>query len=349
MPDQGVGVLASFVGSTLVTAGLFVQKRAMTAHDVATSTTERDSARESASPSRPYYMQFGWIMGTALWLSGQVLCGFGQGVAPQSVTAVMGSWNIILTLIISAVFLGERITNRAKLAALCLAGGCSWIVVAQPSHSHTETSDSLWRGCRSFSFILAVIICSGFLICMRVVSGKRARGTPTATLSAVEFVCVAAVFGCFAAISSKSMFSLIVASFSKATFAVANLAFVVSVVGVVAFGCCQIHFINMAFRKGRAAVVIPCYMGLSMTGQMVIGGVLFFKEFENLGGYDIVIFWLGLIPLLAGIFLMTNHDSPVDTKPTEAPFSNISMNVEPAALIELGLPSNDGSKHCNIV
>eukprot|EP00927_Polykrikos_kofoidii_P026879 TRINITY_DN2385_c0_g2_i1.p1 TRINITY_DN2385_c0_g2~~TRINITY_DN2385_c0_g2_i1.p1 ORF type:complete len:348 (+),score=37.42 TRINITY_DN2385_c0_g2_i1:134-1177(+) len=339
MPYQALGVLSAFVGSTVQTAGLLVQKRAITEHDARTSSPELNSARESTPTSRPYYMQFGWIMGIAMWLAGQVLCGFGEGTAPQSVTAVMGSWSILFTLIISTCCLGEEVTNQAKLAAFCLAVGCSWIIIAEPSNSHTQTANSLFRACRSFSFIFAIIICSGFLMCMSVVSATRSRRTPSETLSSFEFICVSAVFGWFAAISSKSMFSLIVTSFTEATLAFQNLFFVATVVGVAVFGLSQIHFLNMGFRKGRAAVVIPCYVGLAMTGQMVIGGALFFKEFENLGKLKIVTFWLGLIPLLAGVFLVANHESSIDTIPAEAPLSGDSTSSQMTLLTEMGTQS----------
>merc|ERR1719152_677140 len=71
---------------------------------------------------------------------------------------------------------------------------------------------------------------------------------------------------------------------------------------------CQIHFLNLGMKYGDAVIVIPSYMALSMLGQIVVGGLIFFREFRSFTVMDEARFWPGVLFVLLGVATLASQE-----------------------------------------
>jgi len=62
-------------------------------------------------------------------------------------------------------------------------------------------------------------------------------------------------------------------------------------------------------KYGDAVIVIPSYMALSMLGQIVVGGLIFFREFRSFTVMDEARFWPGVLFVLVGVGTLASQEN----------------------------------------
>jgi uncharacterized membrane protein len=288
-----IGVLVTLFGATLTVVGFMVQKQSH-------SRVVKDSfGRPGASP-RPYWMEARWLMGGLIWLAGNLVCWVALGLAPQSILAAINCWNIVITLVIAPWFLGEPVSMRTAMSALLLAFGTGWVVAFGPKHYQQHTVTLIVEAFKKPQSVVAFGITFTFLISMLVVGWKRWQSAASQTLSYFQFTAVSGVFAWYATLLSKSTAKVLVASVQLHQPLYLNPTFVALAAAFPLCAVAQVHFLNMGLKYGDAVMVIPLYEALSMTGQIVIGGLVF-NEFAELGPRQQAWFWPGVVLVLLGI------------------------------------------------
>lgn len=245
-----------------------------------------------------------------MWLLGNAVCWLGMGMAPQSVLAVMDCWNIVVALAVSPWCFGEKVSRQTCWAASLLVIGCLWVITFGPKSYQPQTVDRLIEQGTSHEFIYCVLASVSFLASMAYTAYNNWHKAPS--LTPFQFSMLSATFAWFATILSKSTAALILTSVTTASSGLQNGIFTLFVFGFVVCAACQIHFLNLGMKYGDAVIVIPAYMAMSTLGQIVLGGVVFFQEFNGLGLAAHAWFWPGVMTVLIGVASLPNQDQLTD-------------------------------------
>lgn len=289
-----VGVLITLFGATLTVVGFMVQKQS---HISAKAT---DHFGRAGAPERPYWMQTRWLLGGLIWLIGNLVCWVALGLAPQSILAAINCWNIVITLVIAPKLLGEPVSTHTAWSALLLAFGTGWVVTCGPKAYQQHTVVLILEALKKPQSIVALLMSFVFLASMSVIAFNRWRGMASQTLSHLQFTAISATFAWYATLLSKSTAKVLVASVQLHQSLYLNPAFWLLAALFPLCAAAQVHFLNMGLKTGDAVSVIPMYEALSMTGQIVIGGLVF-DEFSELGPRQHAWFWPGVVIVLLGI------------------------------------------------
>lgn len=294
-----IGVLVTLLGATLTVVGFMVQKQSHSASSMAV-----DSFGRPGAPTRPYWMETRWLLGGLIWVIGNLVCWIALGLAPQSILAAINCWNIVITLVIAPWLLGEPVSTRTAWSALLLACGTGWVVAFGPKAYQQHTVVLIVEALKKPQSILAFAVTFIFLMTMGVTAYNRWKSRAPQALTYFQFTAVSATFAWYATLLSKSTAKVLVASVQLHRSLYLNPVFWVLAAAFPACAAAQVHFMNMGLKYGEAVMVIPLYEALSMTGQIVIGGLVF-DEFTSLGPSQHAWFWPGVVIVLLGIISLT--------------------------------------------
>lgn len=287
-----IGIILTLLGATLTVVGLMVQKRSHHVKDM-----------PLFDKPVPYWMQGPWVLGGVIWISGNMLCWVALGLAPQSILASMNCLNIIITIIIAPWFLGEKVSHQTLRAAGLLLVGTAWVIASGPKDYQVRTLPSIVQALTKLQSICAFGLTIGFLIGMTVLACVRWERKLAPTLTYAQFTIVSAIFAWYSTLLSKSTAKVIAASVQLWSPMYKNWVFWAFSAGFVLAAVAQGHLLNMALKYGNAVHVIPLYEALSMTGQIVVGGLVF-DEFASLGVLGHLSFWPGVGIVLLGMSLL---------------------------------------------
>lgn len=297
------GVLVTLLGATLTAAGLLVQKRS---HLVATSGTgaagrlvEGLSPGQKESQGR-YWEQGDWLVGGLLWLVGNAVCWLAAGLAPQSLLACLDCWNVIVTLAVGHLIFGERLSRGMALSCTLLLASCCWVITAGPKAYREETVDLIFESCFSRQTACIVLVSGGFLLGLAAVAYRRREVSLATSLSCLELTAVSGTLAWYTSVLSRSLAALLVTSMRNHGSEYQHPLFWILLAVFLPCALLQIHFLNLGLRHGDAVVVLPTYMAMSMTGQIVVGG-LFFDEFRHMDLASHARFWPGVACVICGV------------------------------------------------
>lgn len=279
-----LGVLATFVGSSLTVIGFMLQKRA-------------HSFLKGEDPR--YWTDWRWLLGLLVWFCGQALSWLADGLANKSLLACFNCWNIIIVLVLAPWAFRETVSKNAMLGALIVVGGCVWIVVFGPKTYYEQTLHSIADGFSKNSFlcVLGVSLCVPASVFARCVYRSWSRP------SAEEYAILSAFCAWYAVLASKCT-SMLFLTTVRTKNQMNSWEFYMFAVVVLLFAIAQMHTLNVGLRRGAAIFVLPTYEACSMTGQLIFCGV-FFGKFRDFGISSLIVFWLGALIVVIGVVVLT--------------------------------------------
>jgi len=253
-----------------------------------------------------YWLNIDWLFGGFLWLLGNGTCWVAAGLAPQSLLSCLDCWNIIIALVVGHFWFGERVTQQMLIGGSMLVIGVCWVITFGPKTYKPETPQLILEACQSFRTIF-ILAATAMLLVSIAISAYQHRNRRPMPLTFMQLTSISAVLGWYASVFSRSMAALILTSAtsteSRSSF-ISN-TFLFFLAAFVFCAICQIHFLNLAMQIGDAVVVLPAYMGMSMTGQIVVGG-LFFDEFQNMSWSRDFFFMIGVAFVVAALVMLVH-------------------------------------------
>ena len=303
-----------------------------------------ENSKRPTSEQRAYTRQPGWALGLGLVIGGS-LCDFAAlALAAQSIVAPIGSVTLVANMVFAQYWLKETLSRRDLIGTVLIILG-SVLTVAFGDHSDPEYNLSDFRHFFGYtsSIIYALAVC-GFCVTLyslilylrpmkkRIVEINKSYETvdddavrqrlirDNAELAAVRqryapwekvhpfFLC--AISGALGA--QSVMFGKMVSELISTTFQGDNQLFspfpYVFLVSMLFFIFSQIHFLALALAYFDALYCVPifqCFFILIST----VGGATFFQEFSNFSPTQAIIFPLGILVTLVGVFLLAQRDS----------------------------------------
>lgn len=329
-----IGVVMTLIGTTLTATGLLLQKHS---HNVdqgytppavttplALSSPTRSISPQSSTPKRKkksehvYFTRWRWIVGMAVYVLGHVICWLGLGFAPMTVTTCLQCWSMLVVFTLAPLFLGEELTWQVLGSVPLLIGGCVLVVLYGPRGYSQQTVETLTKLFADKVFLAAFGASAMFLVLMAVRAwSRRHDSSRAALLSSIEYVFVAAVIAWFSVQLSKCTSALLITTVHHGENQLWHWEFWVLLVGMVTLALTNVHFLNLALRYGDAVVVVPVYEALSMAGQIVLGGVIFFNELADTPLAQQVPFWVGVVLVLVGVVFVARDRKDDDVEKEE--------------------------------
>lgn len=303
-----IGFIIALVGATITAVGFLVQKSSHIA--------DAEECLPAGAAKPAYWERKRWLLGGFLVLLGNAIFWVASGLAPQSLLSCLDCWNIIVVMVAAPICFGEPVSARTYKIGALLVVSCVWVVLTAPKAYHEETADRLFQAFKSETTVAITMCSTAFLLSMAALSKTRWERHP-APLSAMEFTAISAVFAWYASILSKGTAMLLVTSAITGSYEFLTWIFVFFVGAFLICAVSQIHFLNWGLKLGDAVVVLPIFMAMSMTGQILIGG-LFFNELQGQTFHAHAKFWPGVFSVVLGLVLLSREGRDVDDDEPEA-------------------------------
>lgn len=246
-----------------------------------------------------YWHKFEWLTGFALYLIGNLICFVGSAMAPQSLLSCLCVWQIVVVMGLGQYLLGERLTVNGLVGCTLLATGCLWSIFAGPKGITLHTADSLMQAFESRQMLCL------FLLSVAVVSLPIVAAAISKPLY-FHFVLLSACCAWYAELCSRSMAALLLTSFEASRAEYRTWLFWSFLAVFVAAAVLQIHFLNLSYKEGDAVVIMPTFLALSITGQIVTGSI-FFGEMTQLDLAGHIHFWPGVCIVLLGALMLARR------------------------------------------
>jgi len=275
-----LGVVITFAGTTIISVGLLLQKQAH---------------RFSTLDEKPYFMHGSWLLASATYICGHILCWVGLGMAPQIVLALLNSWTMVSTVILANCFLREKLTLPTFLFVLWLAFGCSMVVYTGPSLNRGETLESVAK----HALNPVVQCCLVVIPIIFLAVNSLQRQVVNKKVMTLSYTLIAATFAWLSALISKCTSSLTFTSLTSGGDVFMHWEYWSLYPLLMLFAGINIHYINISLSRDDATFIVPLYEITSITGQVILGG-LFFDEFSLMASQQFLSFGVSLVFVVIG-------------------------------------------------
>lgn len=287
------GILGTLFGATLTVTGLMAQKFSHSHVD----------SRQVRRPI-PYWLEWYWLLGFALFLVGQVFCFLSLGLASQSTLACINCWNVIVVFVIAPTVLGERVCWKVLVSGLMLFAACVAVICCGPRDFQQHDASSIRLAWQNPVFLfLTVSIFFGATFGLVGMCVNLNEGSP---IEGVRFGLLSAIVAWYGVLCSKCTSALTITSVSGGGSQLGEWCFWVFVICAAGLGVLQIHLLNLGLMRGSAVSVMPVYEAVSMTGQVVVIGI-FFDEFRSFTWNHHLRFWAGVSWVIVSVVVLGYH------------------------------------------
>jgi drug/metabolite transporter (DMT)-like permease len=222
------------------------------------------------------------------------------GYAPAAIVTPIGAIGVLTNVLITTVFLKERIRKLNILGMCAVVGGIVVTVYFAPKTEAVFSSDTFWNDViateHGISYFVLFAVSALIMISINRYFGDRSVVIPVFTSS---------IFGSLTILSAKTFSSL----FTKAVaegFDKYFLSPVPYIAFLVMIGTCVVTmaFINTAMTKFGNCQVVPTYYAL-FTALSVSSVGLVFREFDCLTeAKDASLFVAGIVLAICGVSLV---------------------------------------------
>ncbi|OTB12711.1 hypothetical protein K445DRAFT_31534, partial [Daldinia sp. EC12] len=267
---------------------------------------------EVAGEGYGYLKNFYWWGGMTLMIVGE-LCNFAAYAFTDAILVTsLGALSVVITAILSAIFLKERLSMVGKVACfLCIVGSVI-IVMNAPEESSVATIQELQKYVVTpgfLSYIGVVIVGSAFVaLWVGPRYGKK---------NMFPYISVCSWIGGLSVVATQGLGSAIVAQ-AGGTPQFNQWFLYVVLVFVIATLLTEIIYLNKALNLYNAAMVTPTYYVYFTSTTMITSAVLF-QGFKGTA-MQIVTVVMGFLTICAGVVLLQLSKSAKDV-PDSAVFA----------------------------
>ncbi|KAJ3413258.1 hypothetical protein HDV05_008244 [Chytridiales sp. JEL 0842] len=248
---------------------------------------------------------------TTAWWIGMVMMGLGEianfasyAFLPAILVAPLGALSVVLTAILSTIFLKERLDFSGKVGcAQCLIGA-TIIVINAPSSSATSTIPEFFAYVLSPGFLTySALVALSLIVLIFYLEPRYGRTQP------MVYITISSFIGAYLVMAAQGIGSSIVHSvqnwntdnqFLRWPFYPLLVFMLICIIA-------NINFLNKALALFSTAVVTPIYYVFFSTATLVSSAVLFqgFPVENVSGGLGIV---MGFLVIVGGVSLLFQYN-----------------------------------------
>mmetsp|Transcript_38578 Transcript_38578/g.50845 ORF Transcript_38578/g.50845 Transcript_38578/m.50845 type:complete len:480 (+) Transcript_38578:216-1655(+) len=254
-----------------------------------------------------------WYVGMALFVIGSLVTFSSFGFAPQSLLAALGSCQFISNCIFGSLILKEKLTRKTIIGTCVILAGNVIVIWNSPSKADTYSSSDLLSFYTYLEYQLFLLAELFLLICLQITYtayedrlNLEDPGKPpywgTSVVMPICYAMFSAAIGTQSALQAKCFSELLNSS----------------VVGENQFSGAFVYFVILAwfattvfwlYRMNRA---LALFDGLFIIPTLqvfwvffaIIGGGMFFREFQTMSKSKIFGFICGVLVVFSGVFIL---------------------------------------------
>eukprot|EP01060_Flectonema_neradi_P011979 TRINITY_DN188_c5_g1_i1.p1 TRINITY_DN188_c5_g1~~TRINITY_DN188_c5_g1_i1.p1 ORF type:complete len:523 (+),score=78.09 TRINITY_DN188_c5_g1_i1:83-1570(+) len=310
----------------------------------------------------PMYKSPYWVGGICLMILGSIMDMVALPFVPLTRVSALGASGIVANLIITPIFLKEKLTTHDLIGGTITVVGTTIACIFGAQEEKKITSDDLLRNFHQSAFILYYIIQAVFLLLLlylcigfnKVQKAANKAGLIEGSLECVwawqnidkivelEFdhryifvtrfgpqfypVChavYAGIFGAQSVMYAKAVLTFLSnAAENRDTWVSVGMMFLFILPTVFCLWN-QIHFLNLSLQIYRDALfILPVYQALWI-GMGIVSGLIFYQEYKDIDDYHMGLFALGVIISICGLGVLAFRKSK--TPQIESPLMRRSM------------------------
>lgn len=290
--DNLIGALLAIFGNVLVSISLTIQKHSHV-------------KLAGAKDQRAFYRTKTWWSGFVFTCLGELANFVSYAFAPLSIVAPLNAVSVLTSSILGFIFLREKLKPKdfAKqyglvfLGYIFVIGGTYLLVSFGPNSHETLTAVNIVKHLVGWPVLLYMLL-EIITFCLLLYFYKRRRANYL-----VIILLLVALLGSVTVITVKAVSSMLFLTI-KGTMQLNYPIFSVMFVCMVASAIFQASFLSQACKLHDSSL-IACVNYIFSTFLAVLGGAVFYLEFEK--GYilHICMFLLGSALCFLGVFLIT--------------------------------------------
>ena len=330
-----LGVVINLVGSISINAGTNVLKLSL------------NLKKERIGYLGMYYFVVGSLLN---------FCSF--GMAAQSLLAALGGVQFVANCCFGVIILNEKLTGMHLCACTILAIGVALVVAFADHETKTFTLQDIKNFYDNSWFVFCIAELGAVFVAEAVHQlylRDTARKLPLHhVVNPLTYSFVSACLGTQSVLQSKCIAELIktfLLSGCTDWGILVNLYVLLMVLAFVIFLGIWLHRLIRALSLYDGLVIIPI-LQVSWTLCAIIGGGLFFREFQEYTPLQMVAFLSGISLILVGVFTLAGSTSEKrilnggpdipkieDTAPETPEHSGLSMSLQPQLCVQQVVPS----------
>ncbi|GMH81062.1 hypothetical protein TrST_g8653 [Triparma strigata] len=303
------GVFLSIIASILSNLGVNLQKLSMM----------RESSERAASEKRSYITQPLWLIGLATLIIGSVGDFAALGFAPQSLMTPVGGFTLVCNAVFAHYFLSETLTRKDKVGTFNIIVGIIVLATFGAKSNTSYTIDELLKMYATGAFLAYVIAVASavgfFYYCywrashiVKKYGKQHEKYKPFKKLHPLSCSALSGCLGAQSILCAKSVAEMFKESLSAdGANQFVNVETWLIVLGMVFFVFSQIHWLARGLESFDAVYIVPVFQCFFIS-VAVIGGAVYFREFDDMADLNRFMFFVGLMITLSGVYLLSQRD-----------------------------------------
>nr|CAB3264330.1 magnesium transporter NIPA2-like [Phallusia mammillata] len=297
-----IGLLLSVVSAILVGSSFILQKKGILRTKLHPSKQDVSSHTEFG-----YLLQCTWWLGMLSMAVGEIINFVAYTIAPAILITPLGALRVIVSALLSSMFLNEKLNKLGKIGVLLSLVGSTVIVIHAPRQEKVSNFTELVDRFTNWAFLIycSVLVLATLYLIIYLAPRRGHRDmlvyvTIGNIVGALTVLC-----GKGLGISLKDLFSPPADSLPVYMHPLFWVLVLANVVGIAV----QIVYLNRALALFNTSAVIPV-MYVFTNLFLVVGSILLFQEFAYLRMEDCAGLACGFITIVTGVVLLNSFKSP---------------------------------------
>jgi len=259
-----------------------------------------------------------WVIGFVCIVVGSLFDFVALGFGAQSVVAPLGSLTLVANMFFAQFFHGERLGSRDVIATMVILFGCVFSVAFASHKNEIWGLDELMAlyNTPRFALYASIIFLILFIgsICVRyferivkVYGLKSRRYKAIFKYHRFSYSFLSGVAGAQSVLFAKSLDELLVGSFNgNSKVFLAHMGSYLIAGGMLVSIFLQIYWLNCGLARWDALYVVPVFQAQWIVFS-VIGGGVFYKEFDGFTGLQASAFLFGVFLTVLGVYFLSQR------------------------------------------
>jgi len=317
------GVIFGILSSTCTNLGVNLQKYSFLCE-----------VKRSEKEKRSYVSQPKWLGGLVMVVAGGLLDFVALGFAPQSLITPVGGFTMVANIFFAHYFLDEAVNRSDAIATALIMGGVVQVALFADKNETCYTVDELVSFYARTAFIIyAIVVCILFFSFLYLVKHiehilelygpKSDKYTKFRRIHPILYPALSGLFGSQSVLFAKTTIELL-KTLTRDNHFVQFRTYSTACTMLLCI-LLQIHWLARGLEKFDAVFIVPVFQCFFITISIVGGGV-YFNEFNGMSVFQLSMFLIGVIITLAGVFLMSKrqmNESDLDDTSTSTEIEEI--------------------------
>ncbi|KAJ3283132.1 hypothetical protein HDU76_008526, partial [Blyttiomyces sp. JEL0837] len=240
-----------------------------------------------------------WWTGLILMLGGELCNMAAYAFSPAVLVTPLGAVSVVISAIMSDVFLKEKLNFSAKIGCAQCVLGATLLVMNCPANNVTTTLASFWKLVIDPVFQGYLLVNAAVLLFLIFYAANK-----WGSRWPMIYITICSLLGSFVVVSMQGLGSAVVYSASNPNDnQFKQWSMYPLIVFVVGSGVLQINYLNKALNIFSTAVVTPIYYVCFTTATLICSAVLF-RDFNFASVVNGVSAGIGFLVIVGGVALL---------------------------------------------